>query len=234
MAPLITHLGRLVLSTLHALVTLCVMGNIASGGEMGDLEKSSDLGISEPLQKQIRKQLEERGISLDHDLSALNAQSIAWTFRGLTSPAISEALKSADSLWTFVTHPSTPYVERRAAAMQGGHVLPLDRLPQLIAAREALRKDERYFGMKTHRRGQVLQSNIPVHLGVRICNQTRHRSMHPKCRLAVASWTPDCATISARQEPYRCTSRRKWRGGSPVALLAADIPAAALVDLLRA
>ncbi len=174
MAPLITHLGRLVLSTLHALVTLCVMGNIASGGEMGDLEKSSDLGISEPLQKQIRKQLEERGISLDHDLSALNAQSIAWTFRGLTSPAISEALKSADSLWTFVTHPSTPYVERRAAAMQ-------------------------YFGMKTHRRGQVLQSNIPVHLGVRICNQTRHRSMHPKCRLAVASWTPDSATISARR-----------------------------------
>ena len=60
------------------------------------------------------------------------------------SPALSEALKDTESLWKFMASPETPYTDRRAAALQGRDVFPVEWLPRLMAAIGELRKEAKF------------------------------------------------------------------------------------------
>jgi len=70
----------------------------------------------------------------------------------VSSPALSEAVKNAESLWKFMTAPDTPYTDRRAAALQGREVFPVEWLPQLMAAIGELRKEapQHHWGLRPH------------------------------------------------------------------------------------
>lgn len=60
--------------------------------------------------------------------------------------------KNSDDLWKLLTDPATPYLQRRAAAVQGAKSFPLERLPQLAAALSELRQERERsnFGLKHH------------------------------------------------------------------------------------
>jgi hypothetical protein len=51
-----------------------------------------------------------------------------------SSPALEEALLSGKSFWSFITDPSTPYMDRLAAAIRGGSMLSPEELPLLWEA----------------------------------------------------------------------------------------------------
>ncbi len=73
-------------------------------------------------------------------------------FSKVKSPGLSKALKSPKGLWKFLTSPETPYTERRAAALQGRKVFPVEWLPKLMAALGELRREAgvHYWGLKAH------------------------------------------------------------------------------------
>jgi hypothetical protein len=60
----------------------------------------------------------------------------------LRTPRIAQALRSADSLWAFVTLPEPFFLDRRAAARQGGKLIPLAWMPKLWRAIGELRREE--------------------------------------------------------------------------------------------
>ena len=68
------------------------------------------------------------------------------------SPALSSALESPAALWDFLTSPTTPYLDRRAAAVQAQDVFPVSFLPKLMAALGELREEETkdHWGLRSH------------------------------------------------------------------------------------
>ena len=69
-----------------------------------------------------------------------------------SSAALTGALTSPESLWSFLLAPLTPYPDRLAAALQGANVLTYEFLPRLMSARGELRAEERAhaFGLRPH------------------------------------------------------------------------------------
>lgn len=53
------------------------------------------------------------------------------TLETYSSPALEKAMLSSKSFWDFITDPSTPYVDRMAAANRGGSMLSPEELPML-------------------------------------------------------------------------------------------------------
>jgi hypothetical protein len=51
-----------------------------------------------------------------------------------SSPALEQAMLSSESFWDFITDPSTPYMDRMAAANRGGSMLSPQELPMLWQA----------------------------------------------------------------------------------------------------
>jgi hypothetical protein len=56
------------------------------------------------------------------------------TLKTYASPALEAALLSSKAFWDFITDPSTPYLDRMAAANRGGSVLSVEDLPKLWQA----------------------------------------------------------------------------------------------------
>lgn len=56
------------------------------------------------------------------------------TLATYSSPALESALLSSKSFWRFITDPSTPYMDRMAAASRGGSILSPEELPMLWQA----------------------------------------------------------------------------------------------------
>ena len=57
---------------------------------------------------------------------------------GVDSNVVSAALRSPDTLWAFLTSPESRFRERRAAAMDGAAIVPLDWLVRIDAANREL------------------------------------------------------------------------------------------------
>jgi len=58
------------------------------------------------------------------------------------SPALTEALKSYESWWKFLLSPETDYSDRRAAALQGQQLFPIQNLPLLMEIRRKLKAEQ--------------------------------------------------------------------------------------------
>ena len=92
----------------------------------------------------MRKRLQ---LALDNDaLSLNNPWRLAKILDEYKSEALTTALADPDQLWAYVTAPDTPWKDRHAAAMKGGRVFPVGRLPNLLAARRALRREQEIHG----------------------------------------------------------------------------------------
>ncbi len=67
-------------------------------------------------------------------------------------PTLTAALVDPDRLWRLLIAPETPYLERRAAGVQGRAVFPLARLALLTAALAELRREEskHAWGLEPH------------------------------------------------------------------------------------
>jgi hypothetical protein len=70
----------------------------------------------------------------------------------LRTPPIAQALQSAEALWNFVTLPEPFYRERRAAALQGRKLVPLEWLPKLKRSLGELTREQSLhnWGMQFH------------------------------------------------------------------------------------
>ncbi|MHB0938602.1 MAG: hypothetical protein ACYC6A_19575 [Armatimonadota bacterium] len=74
------------------------------------------------------------------------------TLQQVTSPALTNALRTPDNFWQFIIAPETSLLERWAAVIQGADLFPVERLPQLLDALEELQQvePEMRWGMKSH------------------------------------------------------------------------------------
>ena len=81
---------------------------------------------------------------------------------------VKEALKDRERWWAMLTAPETPYLERRAAAVQGAKLLPFEWLPRLMAARRRLRKEEglHLWGLGPHTLWAHITPSFPQRLRV--------------------------------------------------------------------
>jgi len=70
----------------------------------------------------------------------------------VTTPALAAALQDPERLWAFLLAPETPYLERRAAGVQGRKSFPIARLDRLMSALGQLRTEERrsHWGLEAH------------------------------------------------------------------------------------
>jgi hypothetical protein len=72
-----------------------------------------------------------------HQLCTTNSNTDAaeqTTLKTYTSAPLEKALLSSKAFWDFITDPSTPYLDRMAAANRGGTVLSVEDLPKLWQA----------------------------------------------------------------------------------------------------
>ncbi|HQY65113.1 MAG TPA: hypothetical protein PK141_27155, partial [Polyangiaceae bacterium] len=65
---------------------------------------------------------------------------------GVTTPAITAALREPERAWSLLTAPTTPYLERRALAYQWKSTFQLDYLPRLTRALTQLRPEAAAHG----------------------------------------------------------------------------------------
>jgi hypothetical protein len=56
---------------------------------------------------------------------------------------VQRALSSPQALWAFITSPTTDYFERKVAVNRGAHVVPVEWLPKILAARRELAHESR-------------------------------------------------------------------------------------------
>src|SRR5437867_3373029 len=70
----------------------------------------------------------------------------------LRTERIDQALRSPELLWQFVTLPAPLYLERRAAALQGRGVIPVEWVPRLWRAIGELRREQQrhQWGLKSN------------------------------------------------------------------------------------
>jgi hypothetical protein len=68
------------------------------------------------------------------------------------SKALSDALKSDESIWRYLTHPNTPSDQRIAGALHWSKRFPPDMLPKLMGAMSELERERRKhnWGLKRH------------------------------------------------------------------------------------
>jgi hypothetical protein len=85
-------------------------------------------------------------------LALAATEPTAEALRAVRSDRITCALQSPDSLFQFVTRPEPFYLERRAAALQGNGIIPMDWVPRLWRAVGELRREEavQHWGLKPH------------------------------------------------------------------------------------
>jgi hypothetical protein len=94
----------------------------------------------------VRRARAERG------LLEKNPPPTTEQLEALRTDRIRAALRSPDTLWSFVTSPEPMYLERRAAAIQGKGIIPVEWLPKVWRALGELRHEQRLhdFGLKPH------------------------------------------------------------------------------------
>lgn len=129
-----THRGLFVVVVL--LIAAVETSSVVSGGDEPPETKDSahPIGWDAELQERLRVAREEG----DH----------RQRYRHLDLPILEEARENPEALWTFLTDPATPYLERQATAHRCADVFPPEFVPRLADAIESLKP--RRWGVRAH------------------------------------------------------------------------------------